>query len=58
MADPKQKSLEIPPFLVRVPTIWQMPQWLQAAQWRWFIYNQPIAMLCRQRLISHLQGLP
>jgi hypothetical protein len=35
-----------------------MPQWQQANQWRWFVYNQPIAMLCRARLINYLLGLP
>lgn len=57
MADPKPKSLE-PPYLWRIPTIWRMPQWQQANQWRWFVYNQPIAMLCRARLINYLLGLP
>jgi hypothetical protein len=57
MADPKQKSLQ-PPVLWRIPTIWQIPQWQQALQWRWFVYNQPIAMLCRSRLINYLLGLP
>lgn len=57
MAEPKQKSLEVP-FLWRLPTLWQIPQWAQANQWRWFVYNQPIAMLCRQRLINYLTGIP
>lgn len=57
MAEPQQKSLEIP-FLWRIPTLWQMPQWAQANQWRWFVYNQPIAMLCRQHLINHMLELP
>lgn len=57
MADPQQKSLQ-PPVLWRIPTMWQIPQWQQATQWRWFVYNQPIAMLCRQRLINYLLGLP
>jgi hypothetical protein len=57
MAEPKPKSLE-PPYLWRLPTTWQMPQWAQANQWRWFVYNQPIAMLCRARLINYLLGLP
>lgn len=58
MSDPKQKSLDIPRYLIRMPTIWQSPQWMAAAAWRQFVYNQPIAMLCRARLISHLQGMP
>jgi hypothetical protein len=57
MSDPKPKSLEVP-FLWRLPTLWQIPQWQQANQWRWFVYNQPIAMLCRARLINYLLGLP
>jgi hypothetical protein len=57
MADPKPKSLE-PPYLWRIPTLWQMPQWQQANVWRWLVYNQPIAMLCRARLINYLLGLP
>jgi 2'-5' RNA ligase len=57
MAEPKAKSLE-PPYLWKLPTLWQMPQWQQATTWRWFVYNQPIAMLCRARLINYLLGLP
>lgn len=57
MADPKQKSLEVP-FLWRIPTIWQVPQWGQATQWRLFVRNQSIVMLCRQHLINHLIELP
>lgn len=57
MADPRQKSLEAP-FLWRIPTLWQTPQWALANQWRFFVANQPIAMLCRGRLINYLLGLP
>src|SRR5262245_17462004 len=57
MAEPQQKSLEAP-YLWRIPTTWAMPQWAQANQWRWFVYNQPIAMLCRSRLVNYLLALP
>ena len=57
MSEPKQKSLEVP-FLWRLPTLWQIPQWAQATQWRWRVANQSIAMLCRQRLINYLTGIP
>lgn len=57
MADPQQKSLEVP-YLLRMPTLWHIPQWGMANQWRWFVYNQPIAMLCRQKLINYLLGIP
>lgn len=55
--EPQQKSLEVP-YLWRIPTIYRMPQWQMATQWRWFVYNQPIAMLCRARLINYILGLP
>lgn len=55
--EPQQHSLQVP-FLWRIPTIYRMPQFQQATVWRWFVYNQPLAMLCRARLINYLLGLP
>lgn len=55
--EPQQRSLEVP-YLWRIPTIYRMPQFQQATVWRTFVYNQPIAMLCRARLINYILGLP
>lgn len=57
MADPKQKSLEAP-YLWRIPTLYQIPQWGQVGFWRNFVRHQSIVMLCRQHLINHLIELP
>lgn len=57
MSDPEPKSLQVP-FLLRQRTIWQSPGWLMANQWRQFVYNQPLAMICRSRLINHIQEMP
>lgn len=58
MAEPKQKSLEFPSTLRRFLPNWITPMWTDAARWRAVVRNQPIAIICRDRLIAYLQGLP
>lgn len=58
MADPSQKSLELPSFLTRAIPFWGNPQWLEAQRWRMVVRSQPVAMICRDHLITYLQALP
>lgn len=58
MADPKQKSLELPIYLNRILPLWQTPQWLEADRWRRVVRQQPVAIICRDTLITYLQALP
>lgn len=54
MAEPKQKSLELPAYLTRVLPLWQTPQWMEAERWRRVTYNIPGAIICRDVLTSDL----
>lgn len=54
MAEPKQKSLELPTYLTRVLPAWQTPQWMEADRWRRVVYNLPVAIDCRDALIDDL----
>lgn len=58
MADPKQKSIELPSYLRRAVPLWQTPAWLEADRWRRVVRSQPIAIICRDTLIAYLQALP
>ena len=58
MADPQQKSLELPSYLTRAIPFWGNPKWLEAERWRRVVRSQPIAMICRDHLITYLQALP
>jgi predicted RNA-binding Zn-ribbon protein involved in translation (DUF1610 family) len=58
MAEPKQKSLTVPPFLVRFVPQWQTPQWLEAERWRNVVKNQPIAMDARSAIVTDLVTTP
>ena len=52
MAEPKQKSLELPSFLTRHIPVWTHPDWLTAQRWRTVVQNQPIAMDCEITLLA------
>lgn len=56
MAEPRQKSLELPAHLTRILPLWQTPQWLAAERWRQVVYNLPVAIDCRDALISDLHA--
>lgn len=58
MADPKQKSVELLPYLNRVLPAWQTPEWLEAERWRRAVRQQPVAIICRDALISYLIATP
>lgn len=54
MAEPKQKSIEIPFFRRNLP-VWATPQWMVAERWRRVVENQPIAAICEEAIIADLQ---
>jgi len=58
MAEPKQKSIEIAPHLQRILPAWITPMWIDAGRWRSVVRNQPVAIICRDRLITYAQALP
>lgn len=58
MAEPKPKSIQTPPYLQRQLPILQSPQWLEAERWRRVVRQQPIAIVCRDTIITFLQALP
>jgi hypothetical protein len=55
---PKQKSIEIPPFLRRYIPDFLTPMWVEADRWRNIVRNEPTAIICRDRLIVYAQALP
>jgi hypothetical protein len=58
MAEPKAKSLQIPPFLRRYLPDFLTPMWVEAARWRNVVRNEPTAIICRDRLIVYAQATP
>ncbi len=52
MAEPKQKSLELPAYLTRILPLWSTPQWMEAERWRRVVYNIPGSIVCRDTLIA------
>jgi len=55
MAEPKQKSAQLPAYISRVVPLWSTPTWLEAERWRRTVRQQPVAIICRDELIVHLQ---
>lgn len=58
MAEPKQKSLELPNFLRRHLPNFVTPMWIEGERWRNVVRNEPTAIICRDRLIVYAQALP
>jgi hypothetical protein len=52
-----QRSLSLPAYLTRYLPYWQQPEWLEADMWRFVVANQPIAVICRDTLISYVNSL-
>lgn len=52
-----QRSLSLPSYLTRYLPYWQQPEWLEADMWRRVVANQPIAVICRDTLISYVNSL-
>ena len=57
--EPRQKSIGLSDvYLTRYMTPWSRPNGvISAAAWRWWVYNQPIAMICRETLIANILAL-
>jgi len=54
---PGQISQDLPLFFYRFLPQWTMPNQVTAEVWRWTVYNQPIAMVCRETLIANILAL-
>lgn len=55
---PRQRSINVADlFLARFTTPWSRPPSLPAYTWRAWVLNQPIAMICRETLISYMLSL-
>jgi hypothetical protein len=52
-----QRSLQLAPYLQRYIPYWAQPEWLEADLWRKVIANQPIAVICRETLLSYINSL-
>ena len=52
-----QRSLSLPAYLNRYLPFWSQPEWLEADRWRYVVANQPIAVICRDTLISYINSL-
>lgn len=53
-----ERQLKVAPFFARLVPAWNNPGWTDAANWRRIVRNQPIAVICRDTLISFLIGTP
>ena len=51
-----QRSLDVP-YLHRFPLQWSHPVWETTEFWRWTVQNIPVAMDCRETLISYITSL-
>ena len=49
-----QRSEGLPSYLYRVLPEWNSPTWLDSTRWRNIVRNQPVAMICRDTLISNI----
>jgi hypothetical protein len=54
---PPGRAIELPLYLQRLIPQYGAPGWLQAAQWRQFVRNQPLATVCRDTLINGIKAL-
>jgi len=49
-----QRSEGLPMYLYRILPEWNSPTWYDSTRWRNIVRNQPIAMICRDTLISNI----
>lgn len=54
---PHQRSIDFEPWFWRYVPKWNQPEWYEAKTWRRIVRAQPVAMLCRETLISNLLSL-
>lgn len=48
------RAIQLRPFLQRLLPYYSNPSWLEANRWRQFVRNQPVAISCRETLISNM----
>lgn len=51
-----QRAAQPPSYLTRIFPVWNVPQWQDANLWRALVRMQPVALVCRDTLISFLLG--
>lgn len=54
---PGQRSQDLQNFILRILPVYSQPTWYDAERWRRVVRNQPIAISCRETLISYLNSL-
>lgn len=54
---PPGRAIQLPLYLQRIIPQYGAPAWLQAAHWRQFVRNQPLAVVCRDTLINGIKAL-
>lgn len=52
-----ERNLDLPVYLDRYLPIWRSPDWLDANKWRVIVANQPVAIVCRETLVSYIIAL-
>ncbi|KKL78421.1 hypothetical protein LCGC14_2024990, partial [marine sediment metagenome] len=53
----RQRAISLTAYLQRFIPYWGHPGWLEAARWRQFVRNQPIAIICRETLVENLLSM-
>src|SRR3989337_4576119 len=54
---PHQRNIQLPDYLQRILPAWRNPEWMEARYWRAAVQQQPVAVVCRETLISNLVSL-
>ena len=56
--EPKQRSINLDDiYLTKFIAPWVRSQNVSADAWRWWVFNEPIAMICRETLIANIIAL-
>lgn len=54
---PEGRAIDLPTYLQRIMPFYGSPAYLLSAQWRQFVRNQPLAVICRDNLLAGLKSL-
>ena len=55
---PRQRSINLDDiYLTRYISPWARNPNANAATWRWWVFNEPISMICRETMIANIIGL-
>lgn len=52
-----QRAIRLNPYLNRTLPFWGHPGYLVGERWRWVVKNQPVAIICRDTLISNILSM-